>query len=30
MMLFLLMPAVQPGHAGDEYSPGTGAGPRER
>jgi hypothetical protein len=25
-MLFLLMPAVQPGPAGDAYSPGTGAG----
>ena len=28
-MLFLLMPAVQRGPAGDGYSPGTGAGPRD-
>jgi hypothetical protein len=30
MMLFLLKPAVQPGHAGDGYSPGRGAGPGRR
>ena len=30
IMLFLLMPAVEPGHAGDEYSPCTGAGLRGR
>jgi hypothetical protein len=27
MMLFLLMPPDQPGHAEDEYSPGPGPGP---
>lgn len=30
MMLFLLMAAVQPGHAGDENSHGSEAGPRRR